>query len=99
MQKRSVSSICPLVANTTNTVALQANAGRSYLFIRNYTAGNIAIGLKGETLSAITPVAAGSLILLPNEWYESTDNTCPNGAITVYQASGSPTSSILFVEA
>lgn len=99
MQKRSLSPSCPLVADTISVTALNANEGRTYLFIRNYTAGNIAIGLKGESLSAITPVASGSLILLPNEWYESTDNTCPTGAITVYQSSGAPTSSILFIEA
>ncbi len=99
MQKRSVSPSCPLIQNTTNTTALNANEGRTYLFIRNYTAGNIAIGLKGETLTAITPVATGSLILLPNEWYEATDTTCPTNAITVYQSSGAPTSSILFIEA
>lgn len=99
MKKRSVSCACPLIPNTTQTTGLAANSDRTYLFIRNYTAGDIAIGLDGQALSAVTPSANGALILKTLEWYESTDNTCPTNAITVYQASGSPTSSILFVEA
>jgi hypothetical protein len=97
MKKRSVKCTVPSIANATNVVALAANSDRSYFFVRNYTAGNIAVGLQGQALSAITP-ANGALVLKPDEWYESTDNTCPTGSITVYQASGSATTLILFIE-
>ena len=92
----------PTVATATSVTVLAANGFRKFLMIQNNSAANIAVGLNGETLTGIAPTSTNKCVVLPSSAGSNIirfdNNFVPNGAITVYQTSGSPINTVTVVE-
>ena len=81
----------PSIASGSSQTLLAAGA-RTYLGIQNNTNANITVGTGGQTLTNITGTLG--FVLYPGQLYEAPPNAVPQGAITVYQTSGSTTTGI-----
>lgn len=81
----------PSIASGSSQTLL-AEGPRTYLGIQNNTNANITVGTGGQTLTNITGTLG--FVLYPGQLYEAPPNAVPQGAITVYQTSGSPTTAI-----
>jgi len=81
----------PSVANATSVTVLAAGT-RTYLGVQNNTSGTITVGTGGQVLSNIT--GTNGIVVYPGQLYEAPSNAIPQGAITVYQTSGSTTTLI-----
>jgi hypothetical protein len=92
----------PTVATATSVTVLAANGFRKFLMIQNNSAANIAVGLNGETLTGIAPTSTNKCVVLPSSAGSNIirfdNNFVPNGAITVYQTSGSSINTVTVVE-
>lgn len=92
----------PEVESGVSVTVLQANGFRKFLMIQNNSAANIAIGLNGETLNALAPSSTNQCMVLPaspgNNIIMFDSNFVPNGAITVYQTSGSAFHKVTVIE-
>ena len=91
--------LCPSVANATSVTLLASNTARKYLLIQNNSGVNVALSLKGATLTGIVPTVTNQCIVLsPGMWYESNSAYCSSSAITVYQTSGASINTVTVVE-
>ena len=81
----------PSVASGSSVTLLAAGA-RTYLGVQNNTLGTITLGTGGQALSDIA--GTNGITLAPGSLYEAPSNAIPQGPITVYQTSGSPTTKI-----
>ena len=81
----------PSIASGSSQTLLAAGT-RTYLGIQNNTNANITVSTGGQTLTNITGTLG--FVLYPGQLYEAPPNAVPQGAITVYQTSGSPTTAI-----
>jgi hypothetical protein len=81
----------PTIANATSVTLLAANPSRKFLLIQNNSAANIMVSLEGNTLTGIAPTSTNiGFVLTAGSSYshEFGTDSCPQGAITVYQTSG-----------
>jgi hypothetical protein len=81
----------PSIATATSVTVLSANASRKFLLIQNNSAANIMVSLSGATLTGIVPTSTNiGFVLIPTASYshEFGTDSCPQGAVTVYQTSG-----------
>ncbi len=86
-----IKTTTPEVLTATSTTVLSANASRKFLLIQNNSAADIMVSLSGATLTGIVPTAANiGFVLIPDASYshEFGTDSCPQGAVTVYQNSG-----------
>ena len=80
----------PTIATATSTQVLAANGFRKFLLIQNASAANIAITPTNKCY--VLASTAG------NNFIRFDGGFVPGGAITAYQASGSPINTLVVVE-
>lgn len=92
----------PTIQTATSTQLLAANGFRKCLIIQNTSTGNVSIGLNGQTLTSIAASSTNPCYVLPSTAGSNvlrfTEGFVPAGAITVYQASGGPISTVVVTE-
>lgn len=96
-----INTTTPSVATATSVTVLSANPSRKFLLIQNNTAANIMISLSGATLTGIVPSATNIGFVLAagaDYTHEFGTDSCPQGAVTVYQTSGGTVRTIVVGE-
>jgi hypothetical protein len=92
----------PSIATATSTQVLAANPFRKFLLIQNASAAHIGVGLDGQTLTGIAPTSTNICLNLTNNDNGNrlifANGFVPNGAITVYQASGATINTVVVIE-
>ena len=88
----------PTIQTATSTLVLAAQKDRRFLMIQNNSGAPIAISFRGINITSLTPSASNPVFVLSNTpginvWMSGSE-VVPSGAITVYQTSGGPISSI-----
>lgn len=96
-----IKTTTPTIANTTSVTVLSANASRKFLLIQNRSAANIMVSLSGATLTGIAPTSTNIGFVLESGGsysHEFGTDSCPQGAVTVYQSSGGSINTIVVGE-
>lgn len=98
----NTTTFTPTMATATSVTVATANPFRKCLVIQNTSAANIAIGLEGQVLTGITATSTNKCFVLSSTAGSNvlrfTEGFIPAGAITAYQASGSPINTLVVVE-
>lgn len=92
----------PTMATATSVTVATAKPFRKCLILQNNSAADVAIGLQGQTLTGIAPSATNLCYVLKStaglNILRFTEGFVPAGAITAYQASGSPINTLVVIE-
>ncbi len=94
-------TLTPTIASATSTQVLAADGFRKFLLIQNNSAADIAISFEGATLTGIAPTSTNKCFVLKStaglNVVRFDTAFVPAGAITAYQASGSPINTLVVI--